>query len=140
MSWRSLDVLLERRPPPGLGVLSAPVVPLLVVSADAVTALALSSGVPTVIRVIAAAFLFGAAPGLGWTSVLRLDRDVLLSATTVLLISLAADVLVAQAVMALDRLRWEPCAVALLVLSALGADVTLFRALRQGGRDRSSTV
>jgi hypothetical protein len=140
MSWRSLTAALQRRSSPALGVLSAPVVPILVVSADAATALALSSGAPAVVRVIAATFLFGAAPGLGWTPVLRLDRDVPLAATTVLLISLAADVLVAEAVMTLDRLRWEPCAVALLILSAVGADLSLFRALRHPGRNRSSTA
>jgi hypothetical protein len=115
-------------------------VAILVVAADAVTALAISSAAPAAVRVIAAVFLFGAAPGLGWTPVLGLDRDVLLAATTVLLISLAADVLVAEAVMTLDRLRWEPCAVALLVLSAVGADLSLFRALRRRRRSRSSTA
>jgi hypothetical protein len=140
MSWGSVAAALRRRSSPALGVLSAPVVPILVVSADAATALALSSSAPAAARVLAAAFLFGAAPGLGWTAVLGLDRDVLLAATAVLLISLAADVLVAEGVMTVSGLRWESCAVALLVVSAVGADLSLFRALRRRSRSRSSSA
>jgi hypothetical protein len=76
---------------------------------------------PGPLRFIAAAFLFGAAPGLAWVPLLGLDRGVLMTATSVLLISVAADVVVAQICMALVGLAWGPCATALIALTVLGA-------------------
>lgn len=107
------------------GRLSAPAVPILVLLACGCSALALVPLGPAGARVVAAAFLFAGAPGLGWASVLRLDGDGLRAATSVLLLSVAADVLVAEVVMSAASLRWVPCAMTLIALSALGAGLQL---------------
>jgi membrane-bound ClpP family serine protease len=128
------------RAPRFSAVLSDPRVAVLVLVASGGAGLALLPGAPGPARVTGAVLLFVLLPGLAWTPVLRLDRDPLIAATSVLMLSLGADVLVAEAVMSLAGLHWLACAAVLLGLSELGAvtQATLaLRAMRQTRRTPS---
>ncbi len=102
-------------------VLSGPLLPCALLFACGLTTQVLALPVPGFVRLVAATFLFCAAPGLAWAPVLGLDRGVLVTTTSVVLISITADVLVAQICTALVGLAWGPCATALVALTVLGA-------------------
>lgn len=116
------------------GPLSGPLQPCVLLFACGVTTQLLVLPVPGLVRLVAALFLFTAAPGLAWAPVLRVDRGALVSMTCVVLISIAADVVVAQTLAALVGLAWGPCAAALVALTVVGAATRIGTLLLGGQR------
>ena len=116
---------------PVAGLLSGPLQPCVLVFACGVTGQLLVLPVPAVARLVAATFLFAAAPGLAWAPVLRLDRGVLVTVTAVLLISVAVVVVVTQVSTALVGLSWGLCATVLVALTVLGAGTRIGMVLRE---------
>jgi hypothetical protein len=72
--------------------------------------------------VTAAAVCLG--PGLALVPLARLD-DLLLKAVLVVLASVAIDICVAQAVTYTSGFTWQPCAIALVAICAIGAVLQL---------------
>jgi len=99
--------------------------PLGLLLATAAVGVAVFLPAPAAFRIAAAALLFAAGPGAAVVPLLLLHRDRLVAAVAVLSVSVGADVLTAQAVMATSGLTWQPCAVVLLVLTAAGAAAQL---------------
>lgn len=76
--------------------------------------------------VTAAAVCLG--PGLALVPLVRLD-DLLLKAVLVMLVSVAIDICVAQAVTYTSGFTWRPCAITLLAICAIGAALQVLLSL-----------
>lgn len=77
-----------------------------------------------VFRFAAASFVVVAAPGLAFVPLLEL-KDRALNAVLVILLSLAVNVCVAQAVTYIKAFSWRPCAVVVLSVTLIGTMIQL---------------
>lgn len=80
-------------------------------------------------RFAAASFVLFLAPGLAYVPLLRLT-DLALGAVLIVLLSLAVNVCVAQAVTYISAFSWRPCAIVVLSVTLVGVLIQMARTMR----------